>query len=295
MIILRALHLGMCFGVRDALQLALQLAQKQPVTVLGDLVHNETVMEDLQVRGVRVAQQPEAVSTRLALVTAHGASRKSIAAARNLGLEVREATCPLVHLAHRAAESLEQDGYHVVVIGKPGHVEVRGIVGDLRSASVILHEDEVASLPAREHFGVMAQTTQPIDHVRRMVERIRDHFPGAQVKFIDTVCHPTKIRQQAAAELAQQCEAVIVVGGAHSNNTQELLRRCRQFCAAVYHVQTEADLRVEWFAGIRVAGLTAGTSTPDDVIDRVESRMRELGRAVCELPMDETAWHPQAA
>ena len=121
-----------------------------------------------------------------------------------------------------------------------------------------------------------AQTTQPIDRVRRLVTLIRARFPQSDVRFIDTVCHPTKERQSAAVELARACDVVIVVGGASSNNTRELVNTCRQHCSRVHHIQTEAELRAEWFRGAATVGLTAGTSTPDEIIDRVDRHMRAL-------------------
>jgi 4-hydroxy-3-methylbut-2-enyl diphosphate reductase len=268
--IIRAEHLGMCFGVRDAIALALQEAQSQPLTILGDLVHNETVLAELRARGIKIAQQAPSVETQTVMVTAHGASEKAMSRARDRGLSVLEATCPLVHVAHRAVGKLVQEGFYPIIIGKRDHVEVRGLTEDLGEFDVVLCEADVFALKERERFGVAAQTTQPIEKVRRLVELIRQRFPASEVRFVDTVCQPTKQRQNSAVELAQQSDVVIVIGGAHSNNTQELVRTCSQYCSRVYHVQTAEDLRAEWFAGAGTAGVTAGTSTPDGLIDSVE-------------------------
>ena len=266
----------MCFGVRDAIALALQQAASEPVTVLGDLVHNETVLAELRARGVRIAQQVAAVDTRTVMITAHGASERAIGRARERGLRVMEATCPLVHLAHRAVAKLARDGYHPVIVGKREHVEVRGLTEDLADFDVVLSEGDVWELRARERFGVAAQTTQPIEKVRALVKLIRQRFPQSEMRFIDTVCRPTKQRQHSAIELAQQAEMVVVIGGAHSNNTQELVRTCSQYCRRVHHVQTAADLREEWFEGAQTVGVTAGTSTPDVSIDEVEHWLAQL-------------------
>ena len=112
-----------------------------------------------------------------------------------------------------------------------------------------------------------------------VVALIRERFPQSEVRFLDTVCKPTKDRQSAAVEMARQADLVIVVGGRSSNNTHELVRTCARYCARVHHVQTEAEIRSEWFDGVNVVGLTAGTSTPDDVIDRVEARIHLRARA----------------
>lgn len=272
--ILRATHLGMCFGVRDAVALALAEADAQPLTILGDLVHNPTIVSQMTAKGIATVHDVSQVKTQTVMVTAHGTSQRALAETRARGLDVVEATCPLVHVAHRAVAALVRDGYHVVIVGKRDHVEVRGLTGDLDSFDVVLNEEDVARLPEYPRIGIAAQTTQSIPHVRHLAALIRSRFPQSEVRFIDTVCKPTKERQDAAVEMARQCEVVIVVGGAASNNTRELVKTCRRHCARVHHVQTAADLQPAWFLGAAVVGITAGTSTPDDVIESVELRIR---------------------
>ena len=273
--IIRAQSLGMCFGVRDAIALAFEEAGTAPLTILGDLVHNTTVLEDLRARGIAVAHEAAQVRTQRVMVTAHGASERALANTRALGLDVVEATCPLVHVAHRAVTDLARAGYHVVVVGQRDHVEVRGLTGDLDRFDVVLEDDDVLALEDHPRLGVAAQTTQAVEKVRRLVDLIRRRFPQSEVRFVDTVCKPTKDRQSAAVEMARQADVVIVVGGRSSNNTRELVKTCARYCARVHQVQTDADVRPEWFEAAQVAGLTAGTSTPDDVIDRVEARIRQ--------------------
>ncbi len=279
MIILRAEHLGMCFGVRDAIQLACAQAGHGPLTILGDLVHNATVLDDLRQRGIAIENDPARVRTGAVMITAHGASDRRITQVRERGLAVSEATCPLVRLAHRAVQRLAREGYHPVIVGKRDHVEVRGLTEDLAEFDLVLTEADVAALAERPRFGVAAQTTQPIERVRHLAALIRERFPRSEVRFIDTVCQPTKQRQHAAVELAQQCDLVIVIGGAHSNNTRELVETCRRHCARVHHVQTAAEVEPGWVAEVRTVGLTAGTSTPDVLIDEVEQRLHELAPA----------------
>jgi 4-hydroxy-3-methylbut-2-en-1-yl diphosphate reductase len=274
--IVRADHLGMCFGVRDAITLALEEAEAGPLTILGDLVHNETVLAALRTKGIAIERRAAMVKTETVIVTAHGASERTLAQTRALGLNVLEATCPLVRVAHRAVAALVAHGYHPVIIGKRDHAEVRGLTGDLDHVDVVLTENDVLQLEERPRFGVAAQTTQPIQRVRHLVDLLRQRFPRSEVRFVDTVCLPTKQRQDAAVELARQCDVVIVIGGAHSNNTRELVNTCCRHCSRVHHVQTALDLRAEWFAAARVVGITAGTSTPDDVIDHVERQLRQV-------------------
>jgi len=274
--IIKAEHLGMCFGVRDAIALAKATAQQQSLTILGELVHNETVLAELRERGVQFQRQPDQVATRTVMITAHGTSQKTLNETRARGFRVLEATCPLVHVAHRALTKLVAEGAFPIIVGKRDHVEVRGLTGDLTEFEVVLSDADIMRVSARPVFGVVAQTTQPIERVRELVRLLRERFPQSEVRFVDTVCQPTKQRQHAAVELAQRCDVVIVIGGAHSNNTKELVATCAKYCDRVHHIQTAADLRGEWFNESDTVGLTAGTSTPDAQIQLVENWLNEL-------------------
>ena len=274
--IIKAEHLGMCFGVRDAITLAESAARQQPLTILGELVHNESVLADLRRSGIRLETDPANVRTRTAMITAHGASESAIARARSHGLEVFEGTCPLVTFAHRAVARLVADGYYPVIIGKRGHVEVRGLTEDLAAYDIVESEFDIEKLTPHPRFGVASQTTQPIARVRHFAELIRRRFPDSEVHLVDTVCQPTKQRQRAAEELAARSDVVIVIGGANSNNTRELVQTCARFCRRVHHVQGSAELQPEWFGDAETIGLTAGTSTPDYLIDAVEAAIQRM-------------------
>jgi 4-hydroxy-3-methylbut-2-enyl diphosphate reductase len=268
--IIRAAHLGMCFGVRDAMAMAREESRRQPLTILGELVHNESVVNDLRARGIGIENDLAAVTSPAVMITAHGASHIALERVRARGLRVLEATCPLVRNAHRAIQRLARTRFHPVIIGLRGHVEVRGLTEDLDEFDIVLTEEDVAQLAERPRFGIAAQTTQPLEKVRRLVELIRIKFPRSEVEFIDTVCQPTKQRQTAAVKLAQESDVVIVIGGQNSNNTRELAATCQAWCPRVHHVRTAEDLRTEWFQGAGTVGITAGTSTPDWIIDAVE-------------------------
>ncbi len=270
----RASHLGWCFGVRDAIQLAKSEASRGPVTALGELVHNPAVLEDLRRHGVLTRHDDRDIATQRVLVTAHGASRRRLDQLARLGLQVTEATCPLVHRAHAALDALVRDGFHPVIVGQRHHVEVRGLAEDHPHCDVVLTDSDIDALPPRPRFGVVSQTTQPAERVRTLVDRLRARFPATEVVCRDTVCQPTKDRQAAAAALARQCDVVVVVGGPHSNNTRELVATCSRHCPRVHHVQSPADLSPDWFSPDDRVGLTAGTSTPDETIDGVEDWLR---------------------
>ena len=277
LVVRRATHLGMCFGVRDAIALAHATARQQPVTVLGELVHNATVLASLETSGARLARRQAEVTTEAVIITAHGTSDRNRARLRDDGFTVVDSTCPLVHFAHRALREMVAAGFHPVIIGQREHVEVRGLTGDLDDYDVVLSEQDIGHIGPRPRLGIVSQTTQPLERVRRLVGLIRARFPNAEVRFRDTVCQPTKQRQSAATELAQESDVVIVVGGANSNNTKELVATCACHCPRVHHVQHAGQLQAEWFREGDRVGLTAGTSTPDQEIDAVEQAIQQLG------------------
>ena len=278
--VLRARHMGMCFGVQRAIFRARAAAERGPLTILGDLVHNEAVLADLGARGVRTCTDLGDIDTVTVIITAHGASETRLAQLRDRGLRVLNATCPLVRAAHRAIAVLVAGGCHPVVVGQAGHVEVRGLTEDLAEYDVVLGDRDVDRLQERPRFGILAQTTQPVERLYRIAARVRRRFPQSGVEVMNTVCLPTRLRQESAEELARASEVVLVVGGARSNNTRELAATCRRHCARVFHVQSAADVRAEWLTGAGVVGITAGTSTPDAAIEEVEAAVRALAKEV---------------
>jgi 4-hydroxy-3-methylbut-2-enyl diphosphate reductase len=276
--IIKADVLGMCFGVRDALAIIEDVDRPETVTIHGELVHNEKVLDDLHERGFQMVGETTRQSlplTQTVLITAHGVSDVERARLAGAGKQLIDTTCPLVTRAHQAAQKLQADGRHVLVIGKRGHVEVQGIVEDLRSFEVIQSLDEVRSYPNAK-LGVMCQTTTPVGHADQLRAAITERNPHADIEFIDTICHPTKDHQKALDRLMGEVEAMVVVGGLNSNNTRQLVLRCQERGLPAYHVRGPEDLRPEWFDGVDVVGLTAGTSTLDATIAAVERALQQL-------------------
>jgi 4-hydroxy-3-methylbut-2-enyl diphosphate reductase len=273
-------HLGMCFGVRDAIDLALQLTRQGPLTILGDLVHNPDILAEMDQAGAVRTSQPAEVKTRALLLTAHGMSQRIKNDLRENGHQVHDATCPLVKRAHLALAKLVADGYHPVVIGQADHVEVRGLVGDLDRYTIILCEEELVRLEEWAdqgcRFGVVSQTTQPLTFVHGLVDAMRRRFPATEIRFIDTVCQPTKDRQEAMPRLAAECDVIVVVGGPDSNNSRKLTELARQLGKPAYQVAGASELLTDWFQGVRVVGVTAGTSTPDRAIEEVREWLEGL-------------------
>jgi 4-hydroxy-3-methylbut-2-enyl diphosphate reductase len=270
--IIKADVLGMCFGVRDALKIMDDIDRPEDVTIHGELVHNEKVLDALSERGFQMiaeARRRPLPLTDAVLITAHGVSEKERARLESAGKRIIDTTCPLVTRAHQAAQKLQADGRHVLVIGKRGHVEVQGIIEDLTSFDIIQSADEVQTYP-HAWLGIMCQTTTPERHADEIRTAIRKKNPHADIRFLDTICHPTKDHQKALDQLIGEVEAMVVVGGNNSNNTRQLVLRCQAAGLRAYHVQGPEDLRPEWFDGIDIVGLTAGTSTLDETIDAVE-------------------------
>jgi 4-hydroxy-3-methylbut-2-enyl diphosphate reductase len=275
--VILAKHFGACFGVRDALEQAEQSAQHGQLTILGEIVHNPVAKERLATLGaIESSLDAPGASTKQVMITAHGASDRAIATWRARGHELIDGTCPLVRKAHEALRKLVEQGDHPTVIGKRDHVEVRGLIGDFPGASVIEENHDIGSLPAVSSFGVVAQTTQPVDRVRRLVDELKASRPEAVVHFRDTVCQPTKDRQESLRALLSEVDAMVVVGGRNSNNTLQLLSSCRKTGTPSFHIERIEELRPSWFQGFETVGVTAGTSTLRETVEAVRSWLARL-------------------
>ena len=276
--ILLAEHFGMCFGVRAAIAQAETLAAAGPLTILGELVHNPLVREQLRAQGVHESFLDETTPARSpdVMITAHGASDVRREQWRAAGYKVADGTCPLVRHAHGQLRDLVAAGFFPVVIGQPGHVEVRGLTEDFPGAVVLGDAPDIAKLPRVPRFGVISQTTQPIDRVRKFVAEMRRAHPGAEVRFADTVCKPTKDRQRALQRLIEQTEVIVVVGGRTSNNTRQLVATCRAAGCRALHIERAEELVATDFNGVEIVGLTAGTSTLRETVDSVIERLRVI-------------------
>jgi 4-hydroxy-3-methylbut-2-enyl diphosphate reductase len=275
--IILADHFGICFGVRDAIAQAEQLAAEGPLTILGELVHNPIVRERLHAKGVREVSLDETRSTSgRVMITAHGASDAKRAQWRAAEFNVADATCPLVHRAHEQLRKLVAAGFFPVVIGGRGHVEVNGLTGDFPEAVVLSVAQDVSHLPRRPRYGIISQTTQPIDFVNEIVELVRRAHPDSEVRFVDTVCKPTKDRQSALRKLIDAADAIVVVGGRTSNNTRQLVETCRAAGKPAFHIERPDELKPDWFRNIDIIGLTAGTSTLPETVHAVRERLLEF-------------------
>lgn len=279
--ILIAEHTGMCFGVRKAIKATEALLARQPATILGQLAHNPAVKARLASQGAQTGELAPTSGTPSAptphvIITAHGASDRDRNRWQDAGYQVTDTTCPLVKVAHHKLAKLVSQGYLPVIIGKDGHVEVRGLQGDFPNARVILHPDDIPTIPHVKRIGIISQTTQPIDRVRALVQQVRKQRPEVEVVFYDTVCHPTKDRQTSLDKLCHTAELVLAIGGKNSNNTAQLARTARGLGCTAHHIEGPDEIREEWLKGITKIGLTAGTSTLDESLHAVTARLQKM-------------------
>ncbi|WP_395737788.1 4-hydroxy-3-methylbut-2-enyl diphosphate reductase [Prosthecobacter sp.] len=287
--IILAQHHGMCFGVRDALRSTHAAAQRAPLTILGQLVHNPLVDRHLATLGAQRGDLDDLNSsaTQQVAITAHGASDQHRRAWQDAGHTVIDTTCPLVRKAHQALAMLVNDGYQPVVIGQSQHVEVRGLIGDFPAAVVVLEEADLDRIPAHPRLGIVSQTTQPVEAVLRLVDAIKRRHRSSEVRFIDTVCHPTKQRQTAMDDLLRECDHIVVIGGRNSNNTRQLAQKALACGRRTLQIERPDELDPGWFREARNVGVTAGTSTLDETVDAVMQRLRQIAAEMRSSPVHE--------
>ncbi len=273
--------MGTCFGVQDAINLAMSPEFHSDLTIVGQLVHNPQVSESLKRNGVSLVPGIEdigKIKTKKVMITAHGTADKTKKRLNDAGFIVYDASCPLVMRVHQTIKSLVAKGYYPVVIGQEDHVEVKGIVGDLAEHVVINNEDDFVKIreSGNRKLGIVSQTTQQTDKVEDLVKKIRALDYVDDVAFVNTICQPTRDRQVAVHELADQVDLMIVIGGFNSSNTKKLVQVCAEKGVVAHHIESSHQLDQEWFIGKQHVGITAGTSTPEDVINQVHTEILNI-------------------
>ncbi len=264
--------MGTCFGVERAIALALDPQFRDRLTIIGQLVHNPQVMERLAGNGVRIVDWDEVdrIATEAVMITAHGVSDARKQELERRGLIVYDASCPLVRRLHETARELQAAGFFPVIVGAPDHVEVQGVVGNLGACAVVRGHDDLAALAGHRRIGVVSQTTNRLELVQELVEAIRGLPEVEEVRFVDTICKPVKDRQAAIHDLLEHdIDLGIVVGGRNSSNTRKLFDIVCAHGIECHHIEQPEECDPGWFAGKTHVGITAGTSTPQDVIAAV--------------------------
>ncbi len=270
-------HAGFCFGVRRAIRMAEQaLAERGALYCIGPLIHNRQAVDKLAAMGMRTVESPaEAGRDAPVMIRTHGASPELYEELRKRGFEILDATCPFVQRAHRRARELAEAGYQVVVLGDRQHPETRGISASAGGAIVVERAEEIDGVQLGRKVGIVSQTTQRMSEleelVRRVVRRVQE------VAVANTICDATAQRQAASERLARQVDVMVVVGGYHSANTRRLAEICASTGTPTHHIEVAEELRPKWFEGARRVGVTAGASTPDEMIRAVVERLVEIG------------------
>jgi len=268
---------GFCYGVKRAIEMSKDTVRNRtgPIFSLGPLIHNPQVVAYLSKLGVREINNIGEIKEGTLIIRSHGVGPDLFNAAQELGLEIVDATCPFVRRTQVVARDLMTKDYQVVIVGDKNHPEVQGILGWANGKAVVVENPWEASLvKARGKIGVLAQTTQYVENFIAVVETLEK--TGSVVQACKTICSATSERQKAAHELACQVDVMIVVGGADSANTRKLASLCRACGTTTYHIEEAGELEPAWFRGAKAAGLTAGASTPDWIIEEVKNRMSEI-------------------
>lgn len=268
---------GYCFGVRDAVNLAYKTVDKEgEVYMLGTIVHNEKVVEDLDAAGAKVVDSlddiPEDASV---LFRAHGTSPDIWKKAKNKNINIVDATCPLVTEIHQDIQELDKEGRRCIIIGDHGHDEVIGIASQVKNPIIIANKDEAIRLKKIKKAGIVSQSTQMIENVREiidiLVEKIYD------LRFVNTICFPTRRNHEQIKELAGSCDVMVIIGSFTSANSKRLTQLSRDRNEKSYQVTSASDLKDIWFEDCKTVGISAGASTPDEIIDEVIKEIKKIG------------------
>ena len=272
---------GFCFGVHRAVDMAYSYAGKERVYTYGPIIHNETVVEDLASKGVKVVhsiKEAEELHGGTMIIRSHGASKAEIEDLQQMGFEIVDATCPFVKKIHRIVEEYSEQGYGIIIIGSARHPEVQAISGWCKEPPVIIESveeaEEFTTHPDKK-LCLVSQTTFNYNKFQLLVEIISKK--GYDIRCLNTICNATEERQSEAREIAGRVDAMIVIGGRQSSNTQKLYDICKNECKNTYYIQTLVDLDLKTFESIGNVGITAGASTPNNIIEEVHTNMSEMG------------------
>jgi 4-hydroxy-3-methylbut-2-enyl diphosphate reductase len=268
---------GFCWGVRRTVDKVMEVADGAggPVVTLGPIIHNPQAVAQMREKGVKTANLvSEVADGTTVVVRTHGAVRQELEEARARHLAVVDGTCPYVKYPQAMAQRLSREGYHVVIVGDANHAEVKGVLSYCEGPYTVVKPGAAIPEIKAKKVGVVAQTTCIGADFQRVVSALA--LSHREVRVVNTICSDTEERQQDARALAREVDAVVVVGGKNSANTRHLAEICREIQPRTWHVETEAELRPEWFEGCATVGLSAGASTPDWLVQGVAGWLRGL-------------------
>jgi len=275
-IIKRAKTQGFCFGVAITVKKAEEAIERDgaEVTTLGHVVHNPQMVAQLEAKGLRNALSVDEIERGTMFVRAHGLPVETFEKARAKGLTILDATCPMVTKIHVQAEKLRDEGYKIIVVGDPHHPEVKGTLSHVPGAWCITSAEEIDALPRASRVGVVVQSTWNGKGFADIVRRLSEKY--YEVRAVNTICTDTKNRQSEVDDLSREVDVMVVVGGKTSANTRHLAELAAMNGARGYHIEGPGELEPAWFAGVGVAGLMSGASTPGCLVDQVADRMDAL-------------------
>jgi 4-hydroxy-3-methylbut-2-enyl diphosphate reductase len=272
-----AKEVGFCFGVKRAINLTRQaLAERDNVFILGDLVHNKRVTDELEAKGLQKVGDLDSQKGGTMVIRAHGLPKAKIQEAKSRGVEVVDATCPIVLRAQEAARALQERGCQLVIIGDRNHAEIKGILGALDHPALVIDSVEELREAKASHrllrkVGVIFQTTHALELCREIVNELV--FMCKEVQIINTICRPVQNRQDDALELAAKVDLMLVVGSITSANTMELAALCRHHNPYTLHIQNADELAIEDFDWAEHIGIASGLSTPEDLVEGVRAKI----------------------
>ena len=258
---------GFCHGVRNAIRMAEEiLAKETDVYSLGPIIHNKDVVDRLAKAGLKTVENVDQIASGTVLIRSHGAAPAQIARLKKKGLNIVDATCVLVKRVQQIADELERDGYKVVVIGDENHPEVQAVVGCAEDVVVIADESDVDKLPVGGRLGVICQTTKGPEYFSKMLCLIAHHGFG-ELKAINTLCRETIKRQESAVAVCKKVDIMFVLGGLTSANTRTLAAICKKYNNQTFYLQNWQECDRKQLLGKKIAGVTAGASTPERIIE----------------------------
>jgi 4-hydroxy-3-methylbut-2-enyl diphosphate reductase len=272
--ILVAKDAGYCFGVRDAVALAKKSgANYDEVYMLGDIVHNEKVVIDLSREGSKVVKTLDEVpKDKPVLFRAHGTDPETWKAAQKKKLNIIDATCPLVTEIHEEIKNLEAEGRRTIIIGDHNHDEVVGIASQVKSAIIVSSAEEARSLKKMKRAGVVSQSTQMIENVQEILNVLSEKV--YDLRFVNTICFPTRKNHEQIKKLADICDLIIIIGSYTSANSKRLTQLSLDRNKNSFQVTCADEVKKSWFSDLGSVGISAGASTPDNLITDVISKVK---------------------
>ena len=279
--VIKAKSAGFCFGVKKAMETVYQQIEAngdKPIYTFGPLIHNEEVVKELKSKGVEVVDSIEelkALKKGIVIIRSHGVSKDIYKIMEDNGITCVDATCPFVKRIHKIVEKESGAGKKIIIIGNDGHPEVEGIKGWSSSPAIVVEKEEEArefSCKSEEKLCIVSQTTFNYNKFQELVEIFEKK--GYDISVVNTICNATEERQTEAKKIAAEADVMIVIGGTHSSNTRKLYEICKNECENTHFIQTLDDLDLELPKSVRLVGITAGASTPNNIIEEVQNYVR---------------------